>query len=81
MLIKNLIDAANWRFPISAKAFVEGAKTADEGVYTYIIIHVREECGLVFHICKNKSLFLLRKSTLPGLLVFIALTTRGEAFS
>ena len=81
MLIKNLIDAANWRFPISDKAFVEGAKTDLRVYIPYIIIHVREECGLVFHICKNKSLFLLRKSTLSGLLVFIALTTQGEAFS
>ena len=37
MLIKNLIDAANWRFPISAKAFVEGAKM-DMRVYILIII-------------------------------------------
>lgn len=35
MLIKNLIDAANWRFPISAKAFVEGVKT-DLRVYILI---------------------------------------------
>ena len=80
MLIKNLIDAACWRFSVSDKAFAEGGKTADEGIYTYILLHVRAECALVFYVCENKSLFLLRKSTLTGLLVFVALATRGEAF-
>ena len=66
MLIKNLIDAVNWRFPISAKAFVEGVKTADEGIYTYILYTCARNAAWFFIYVKINRYFCFVKARSRG---------------